>query len=169
MITIVHVVFIVIAALIVWLFCLDRKFHKRVSKNLSEEILNGVVQHEARALLKSLQNGIDENKIFLPLRNLVNVVVVYKQLGGNYDKLNVMLETIRTTITTKSRPIYPVNFGGGVGGSFNDWLFQENRSLAWVDVWSGSTSRRLYHFDETHTNSLEFKEEYKESSSVKEN
>jgi hypothetical protein len=154
------VLFFLLMGLAFVMISLGPMHHQKIRKHLSVDMLGGVVQHEARSLLKIMQKGNRGDKLYLPVRNLVNVVIVYKQMGGDYNQLNTMMETMRLTLASKTRPIHPIRFGGGSGKGFRDWVFYNTQNEAWVEVYHDVNTRTLFHFDETQTNSLGVSKEF---------
>jgi len=157
MLTIFVVVVVVILAFLLVFNVLINKTYKKVNSSLADDILRGIIHHEIREFLKSLQD--DDAFGFAKLRNLCNIVVVYIRLGGTFDELNRRIEVMRLTLLSSKRPIQKVLFGGQDETSITRWLFIENGLNGWVNIGDPEKSVAIYHFDLVHTNTLTLKKE----------
>ncbi|MFC1625099.1 hypothetical protein ACFL15_01880 [Patescibacteria group bacterium] len=140
------------------------KNHKKIDLGIAEAMLPGIVKHEVRALLKGLQSKLKKNQIEVLLRNLSNVVVTYKRLGGDFPKLNDITEFLRLEIQSPRKRVPMVIFAGGSGLNILNHPDDKNPDFTYqCYIHIGGPGENVHVFDERYQNSLKEYDEEKHS------
>lgn len=108
-----------------------------IDAKLADDMLKGTIHHEAKALLKVLQQS-KTTIINAPLKHLCNSVCYYKRLGGTFTALNEKIATIAAVLASKQHPIPHVTFSTNfdadhsalveIGSSGRKYLFDLHRA-----------------------------------------